>query len=254
MRYRAALSYDGAAYQGFQRQAGDTPTIQLAVEDAIARVTQQRVTVVGAGRTDTGVHASGQVIAFNVEWKHDLKALLRALNSVLPVDIALHNIAEAPPDFHPRFRAIARQYRYTVIVAEQRQPLLRHRTWQLREPITIEVMHTAAGILTGTHDFGAFGKSPDGGHTIRTVEKTSWQVRTSGAVTVYEFEVIANAFLQHMVRRMVGSLVDVGRGRLTQEQFEDAFRRADPSVFKTLAPPQGLVLEAVFYPEDKLVK
>jgi tRNA pseudouridine38-40 synthase len=254
MRYRAALSYDGAAYQGFQRQAGDTPTIQLAVEEAIARITQQRVTVIGAGRTDTGVHASKQVIAFEVEWKHESASLLRALNSVLPEDIALQDIAEAPPSFHPRFSATARQYRYTVIVTEQRQPLLRQRSWQLRERLAQELMHTAAQMLIGSHDFGAFGKSPDGGHTIRAVEKACWHTSTQGSMTVYEYEVIANAFLQHMVRRMVGSMVDVGRGRLTLEQFEDAFRRVDLTVFKTLAPPQGLVLEAVFYPEDKLVK
>ncbi len=254
MRYRATLSYDGAAYQGFQRQAGDTPTIQLALEEAIARITQQRVTVIGAGRTDTGVHASGQVIAFDVEWKHDPHALLRALNSVLPENIALQDIAEAEPDFHPRFRAIARQYRYTVIIAAQRQPLLRHRSWQLREALAVEAINATAEMLIGTHDFGAFGKSPDGGHTIRTVEKTCWRVNTVGKSAVYEYEIIANAFLQHMVRRIVGALVDVGRGRLTYEQFEDGFRRADPAVFKTLAPPQGLVLEAVFYPEDKLVK
>lgn len=254
MRYRAALSYDGAAYQGFQRQAGDTPTIQLAVEEAIARVTQQRVNVIGAGRTDTGVHANGQVIAFEVEWKHDLSALLRALNSVLPEDIALQDIAEAPPTFHPRFSATARQYRYTVILTEQRKPLLRQKSWQLREPLAADLMHTAAQMLVGSHDFGAFGKSPDGGHTIRAIKKTCWHISTQGSMMVYEYEVIANAFLQHMVRRLVGTMVDVGRGRLSLEQFEDAFRRVDPSVFKTLAPPQGLVLEAVFYPEDKLVK
>jgi tRNA pseudouridine38-40 synthase len=254
MRYRAALSYDGTAYQGFQRQAGDTPTIQLSLEEAVARITQQRVTVIGAGRTDTGVHAVGQVIAFNVEWKHDAQALLRALNSILPQDIALLDIAEAPANFHPRFSATARKYRYTVIYTETRLPLLRRNSWQLWEiptPLQREMMGQAAQMLIGAHDFGAFGKAPEeDGHTLRTVMASGWRENAA----VYEYEIIANAFLQHMVRRIVGSLVNVGRGRLTLEQFEDGFRRVDPTVFKTLAPPQGLVLEAVFYPEDKLVK
>jgi len=254
MRYRATLSYDGTAYQGFQRQAGETPTIQLALETAITRITQQRATVIGAGRTDTGVHATGQVIAFDVEWKHGTPALLRALNSVLPEDIALQAIAEAAPEFHPRFSANARQYRYTVMVGGQRQPLLRQRVWHLREPLTVELLHKSAGILLGSHDFGAFGKSPDGGHTVREIITTRWHVTQLHEAYRCEYEIVANAFLQHMVRRIVGALVDVGRGRLTPERFEEAFRGVDTTALKTLAPPQGLVLEAVFYPEDKLVK
>lgn len=254
MRYRATLSYDGAAYQGFQRQAGETPTIQLALEEAIARITQQRVPVIGAGRTDTGVHANGQVIAFNVAWKHEPAALLRALNSVLPEDIALQDLTEAAPEFHPRFSATARQYRYSVLVTPTRLPLLRQRVWQIGEPLRQQAMQACAQMLLGNQDFGAFGKSPDGGHTIRTVLASGWQERQQGAAIVWEYEIVANAFLQHMVRRIVGALVDVGRGRLTCEQFEDSFRRVDATAFKTLAPPQGLVLEAVFYPENKLVK
>src|SRR5262245_36389052 len=113
MRYRATLAYDGTAYQGFQRQIGDTPTVQLAVENAIAAVTGQRATVIGAGRTDAGVHATGQVITFEVEWAHADEALLRAINAHLPGDIALQTIADAP-GFHPRFDAASRLYRYRV--------------------------------------------------------------------------------------------------------------------------------------------
>ena len=115
------MAYDGSAYQGFQRQAGETPTIQGAVEAAIFKITQQPVDVIGAGRTDSGVHASGQVIAFDVEWTHDDAQLLNALNAVLPPDIALQSIARAP-GFHPRFDAHSRVYVYTIIHAQQRQP------------------------------------------------------------------------------------------------------------------------------------
>src|SRR5262249_47161315 len=121
MRYRATLAYDGTAYQGFQRQIGDTPTVQLALEKAITRVTEQKVTVSGAGGTDSGVPATGQVIASDVDWKHSDEALLRAINAKLPPDIALQDITPAP-DFHPRFEAVSRLYRYRVFQSKQRQP------------------------------------------------------------------------------------------------------------------------------------
>src|SRR6185503_8073316 len=131
MRYRATLAYDGTDYQGFQRQIGDTPTIQLAVEKAILAVTGQTATVNGAGRTDAGVHATGQVIAFDVDWNHGDAALLRAINANLPDAIALQDI-ETAPGFHPRFDAIARLYRYRVFQADQRQPMMRLQNWCVR--------------------------------------------------------------------------------------------------------------------------
>src|ERR1043165_2626290 len=130
MRYRATLAYDGTAYQGFQRQSGDTPTVQGTVERAIAQARGgQQVNISGAGRTDTGVHAIGQVIAFDLDWSHDDQALLRAINFHLPEDIALQDIRQQP-DFHPRHDAISRLYRYRILVAAHRQPLLRTRVWQ----------------------------------------------------------------------------------------------------------------------------
>src|SRR5262245_31730658 len=128
MRYRATVAYDGTAYLGFQRQAGDAPTIQGTLERAIQAVTQQTATVVGAGRTDTGVHALGQVIAFDVEWGHSDDDLLRAINANLPNDIAFQDIARQP-DFHPRFDARSRVYVYQLIQSLHRQPLLRYRAW-----------------------------------------------------------------------------------------------------------------------------
>src|SRR3954451_16689750 len=139
MRYRATLAYDGTAYQGFQRQASGIPSIQAAVEEAIAYVSGQQVMVSGAGRTDTGVHASGQVIAFDVEWAHKDQDLLRALNARLPQDIALQDICQQP-GFHPRYDALSRLYRYRVLVAVQLQPLLRERVWQLRRSVDGELI------------------------------------------------------------------------------------------------------------------
>lgn len=249
-RYRATLAYDGTAYLGFQRQTADLPTIQLAVEKAIAAVTQQSITIVGAGRTDTGVHATGQVITFDVNWKQGDKPLLRAINANLPLDIALQDIAQQP-GFHPRFDALSRVYAYTVIVAEQRQPLLRHRAWQVHEPLNIEAMLSAASLLPGEHDFATFGKAPQGDNTVRCVLVSEWTSFPEYYGLRLGYRVEANAFLHRMVRRMVGMQVNVGRGRSTLAEFEAAFKATDLSQARALAPPQGLTLEAVRYPKTE---
>lgn len=245
-RYRATLAYDGTAYQGFQRQAGSTPTIQLALEQALVRVTGQTATVTGAGRTDTGVHATGQVIAFDVAWRHSDADLLRALNAVLPDDIALQDIAPQP-GFHPRFDAVARLYTYDVLNAPQRQPLLRRRAWHVWTPLDRDALDVAAALLLGEHDFATFGQPPQGTNTVRAVLRSEWAAQPVNGGALLRYTIEANAFLQHMARRIVGMMVDVGRGALTLAQFEAAFRAADLAQAGTLAPPHGLVLAQVRY-------
>jgi tRNA pseudouridine38-40 synthase len=261
MQYRATLAYDGTAYQGFQRQADGIPTIQASVEAAVLAVTQQQVTVTGAGRTDAGVHARGQVIAFSVEWKHDTAALLRALNAVLPDDIALQDLAETPNvGFHPRFSARSRRYCYTVLQAPQRQPLMRNRAWYVWQRLDVAAMQAAASLLIGRHDFATFGNPPYGENTVREVFHSTWEQSRQNAahsvstsahspdILLYHIE--ATAFLHHMVRRIVGMLVEVGRGDLSVEMFERSFRSADLAFARTIAPAHGLSLEAVSYPEN----
>ena len=247
--YRATLAYDGTAYNGFQRQASGIPTVQCAVEAAVEAATGQTVTVIGAGRTDTGVHAEGQVIAFDVAWKHSAEALLNAVNAVLPDDIALSDLAvleevAGKRRFHPRFDATARVYRYTVYPAPQRSPLMRNRAWHVRAALDAAAMQRAAGLLIGKHDFGAFGWPPHGENKVREVARSEWSA--SERLLIYRVE--ANAFLQHMVRRIVGALVTVGRGGLTVDEFEAVFRGGKIVARFPLAPPQGLVLEQVKYP------
>jgi len=252
VRFKATLAYDGTRYNGFQRQASGIPTIQAAVEDVIAQVTAQTVTVIGAGRTDTGVHAAGQVIAFDVAWKHSSDALLQAINAVLPDDIALQNLAElgeiVPNErgFHPRFDAVSRVYKYTVYPADQRNPLLRQRVWHVRASLDAEALRQSAALLLGEHDFGAFGKPPQGDNSVRVVMRSEWSSEDN--LLIYQIE--ANAFLQHMVRRIVGMLVTVGRGAMTVSEFETIFQRGKIVAKAPLAPPQGLVLEQVKYPGD----
>lgn len=247
MRYRATVAYDGTMYEGFQRQAQPN-TIQGTLETAIHTVTGQTVTVIGAGRTDAGVHALGQVIAFDVAWPHDPQKLLKALNANLPDAIALQDI-RPQQGFHPRFDAVSRRYRYTVVEAQCPQPLLRHRVWRVPEPLDLEAMQTVADALVGQHDFASFGHPPQGSNTVRTVYTSRWMrsPESYGAMLVYTIE--ANAFLHHMVRRIVGTLVDVGRRRTTVEGALMIFNSRDISQAKTLAPAGGLILEAVRYNE-----
>jgi tRNA pseudouridine38-40 synthase len=245
-RYRATVSYDGTAYQGFQRQAGDVPTIQRSLEEAVEAVTGQTVRVTGAGRTDTGVHAAGQVIAFDVEWRHEDADLLRALNVVLPGDIALQDIRQHP-GFHPRFDAVTRVYKYHIVQSPHRQPLLRYRAWHIWSELDQNAMASASMLILGEHDFAAFGKPPKGDNTVRLVMESHWMRRRGPYGWDWTYTIEANAFLQHMVRRLVGVLVEVGRGRLTQADFEALFRSAQVIGSIALAPPQGLVLENITY-------
>lgn len=246
VRYRATLAYDGTGYQGFQRQAGDAPTIQAAVEGALAAVTGWTVGVVGAGRTDAGVHATGQVIAFDVAWKHGDDDLLRAINAVLPDDIALQDIRQQA-GFHPRFDAVARVYRYHLVQASQRQPLLRDRAWHVRADLDPEAMGAAAMQLLGEHDFAAFGQPPKGDNTVRLVMESHWNRRRAPYGWDWTYTIEATAFLHHMVRRIVGVLVEVGRGALTVGEFEALFAGKKLIGGIALAPPHGLVLEQVKY-------
>ncbi|MBN1681005.1 MAG: tRNA pseudouridine(38-40) synthase TruA [Anaerolineae bacterium] len=250
VRYRGVVAYDGTDFFGFQRQAGHTPTIQGKLEAAVAHVTGQpveAVTITGAGRTDTGVHAAGQVIAFDTVWRHTPHDLWRAINANLPDAIALQSLSVAEPGFHPRFDARSRAYEYTLVVAPVRQPCLRRYAWHIarRAPLDVDAMQTAAARLVGTHDFGTFGQPPQGNNTVRHVMFSEFVVAPDDIVIRYHIE--ANAFLYRMVRRIVGALVRVGSGHLTRDDFEAALRAADNQWPNPTAPAHGLCLTKVTY-------
>lgn len=255
-RYGAILAYDGTAYQGFQRQAKPTPTIQAAVEDAIAAITGRAVGIVAAGRTDAGVHATGQVIAFDVEWKHEDRELLNAINSQLPLDIALQRIWPQE-GFHPRYDALWRQYAYRIATVDARQPLLNRHYWQVTsERLDLENMREAAAICLGEHDFAAFGTAPQQGskNTVRQVFVSRWETNEKDFGRLYIYRIRGTAFLFHMVRRLVGTILQVGKGRLSVKEFEEILLSRELGRAKVLAPPNGLVLEAVEYPKRLITK
>jgi tRNA pseudouridine38-40 synthase len=245
-RYKVTLAYDGTNFFGFQRQGMDR-TVQLEVEAALRELNWQGRTILSSGRTDTGVHASGQVIAFDLDWVHGTEKLARALNAKLPEDVAVRLVEVTTPEFHPRFDATSRCYRYQVLFAPARDPLRDRFVWRVWPLCEVETLQAAARLLHGTHDFAAFGTPPrPGGSTIRTVFSADWLAGEEGMV---RFEVTANAFLYHMVRRMVFVQMQVGQQRLSLGKLQDAVERAAPMT-PGLAPPQGLALKEVQYAQE----
>lgn len=241
-RYKALVAYDGTAYNGFQRQL-DQPTIQGELEQAIHKIFRRPVTVIGAGRTDSGVHALGQVVAFDLDWPHGEAALLRALNANLPDDIGIQELTEAPPDFHPRFDARRRAYVYNIYNYKVPHPLFRHQSWHVIRPLALERMNEAAVTILGEHDFATFGQPPQGENTVRYVFSAEWHQKDS----FHTFTIEANAFLYRMVRSLVGSMKLVGEGSWTVEAFVTALAAKDRSQAGQTAPPQGLFLQSVTY-------
>ncbi len=253
MRVRALVSYDGADYKGFQRQL-DVPTVQETLETALAQVTQESVTVLAAGRTDAGVHAVGQVIAFDTAWRHGLGDLQRAMNAVLPPDVAVPELTEAESDFHPRYDARSRHYRYRVYEAPVRAPIGRRYSLHVPYPLDVGLMEQAAECVVGEHDFATFGQPPEGEITVRDVFRAAWNREKHGFAGEAEnggrllaFDIEANAFLYRMVRSIVGTLLEVGQGRMSLRAFEDAFASCERGQAGKTAAPHGLCLMKVDY-------
>ena len=242
-RYCAQLEYDGTNYCGFQRQRSGFPTIQGEVERVLTNLAQRSVSITGAGRTDSGVHALGQIISFTIEWRHSAGALERAINANLPEDIAVKYLEETTMSFHPRFDARRRSYLYRVYNEPVRSPLHRGRSWHVARRLNLGEMNKAATNLTGQKDFATFGLPPQGESTVREVFSASWHEEAPFLV----FQIEANAFLYRMVRSIVGSLVAVGSGAWTADEFKTALQAQDRNRSAAAAPPQGLYLASIVY-------
>lgn len=238
----AVVEYDGTDYLGFQIQAQGR-TVQGELERALAAVTQEEVKVVGSGRTDSGAHAQGQVVVFSTAWRRPPEELQRALNAVLPADIAVRELRPVAESFHPRFDAVSREYRYAVLNQPWRSPLARRFAYHFPWPLDVAAMNEAAGTLVGSHDFASFGRAPQGDNTVRQVYRAQW---TPEEPFVY-FDIVANAFLYRMVRSLVGTLLLVGTGELSPDGFEEILRSADRDRAGQVAPPHGLCLVKVNY-------
>jgi tRNA pseudouridine38-40 synthase len=234
----------GSAARTMVARSIATRTVQGEIETALCQVGWQGSTILAAGRTDTGVHAAGQVIAFDLEWKHSPDDLRQALNANLPADIAAQSVKLAQPGFHPRYDAVARHYRYHVFCQEQRDPLQERYAWRVWPVVELNALQEVARLLIGKHDFKAFGAPlRQGGDTLRQVYQAGWQPGEMGL----SFDISANAFLYHMVRRLVFIQVQVGQGRLAVEDVGRGLETGETPL-PGMAPAHGLVLVEVVYP------
>jgi len=244
-RYQIILAYDGTGLSGSQRQA-TARTAQSELENALRRLGWQGRSVLLAGRTDTGVHASGQVAAFDLEWNHPLDELVRALNSNLPAEMAVSIAKIVSDDFHPRFDATSRRYRYRLYCQPIRDPLRERFAWRLWPSVNGGALQEAGKLFIGTHDFAAFGTPPrPGNSTIRTVMKAEWQNQGDE----WTFEIQGDAFLYHMVRRLVYLQAAIGQGKFPAQVIADMLADRQRVVPAGLAPANGLTLIEVTYPE-----
>jgi tRNA pseudouridine38-40 synthase len=242
--YKSIIAYDGTEFQGFQRQAEGLRTVQGVLENALRDLGWGGRSITAAGRTDAGVHARGQVIAFELAWRHEVNSLSRALNANLPPDVAVRHTEIAPQGFHPRFSAQKRRYGYTLITLPVRDPLRERYAWRVWPELRLDAMEAVAAMLVGRYDFAAFGQAPSaGGHTVREVFRAQWHQQQE----VFAFEIEANAFLQHMVRRLVGAIIEVGAGRLSAKDVRAHLDDPKLRWEGRIAAAQGLCLEKVIY-------
>jgi tRNA pseudouridine38-40 synthase len=241
---RLTLEYDGTRYHGWQRQK-NALSIQEVIEEALARITGETVRLVGSGRTDAGVHARGQVANFITTSTVPQRAFVHGLNSLLPFDIAVLQAEEAPLTFHARFAALWKTYEYRILNRPVRSPLNHLHAWWIAGPLDIAALEKAVQVLPGEHDFLAFraaGSRP--GQTRRRVREAVWHCQPGGWLN---FTITANGFLRGMVRSLVGTLVEIGKGKYPPEYLSEVLERLDRRLAGPTAPSQGLFLVEVEY-------
>jgi tRNA pseudouridine38-40 synthase len=241
---KLVIEYDGTSLCGWQRQPNG-PTVQQHIEETLAKLLQHEVRITGASRTDAGVHARGQVASFSTERPIELHGIRRGLNSMLPDAIAIREVTEVAADFHPRFSATGKHYRYLVYRGADRSPRWRERAWHHPVELSVAPMRAAAAMLVGEHDFAAF-------RAVGCAAKTT--VRKISAIDVAEapddllvIDVRGNAFLRNMVRILVGTLTEVGRGYRESSQVAEILESKDRTLAGMTAPAHGLELMEVRY-------
>ena len=245
MRVALGIEYDGTSYNGWQRQKTGLG-VQQRVEEALSVVANHPVEVICAGRTDTGVHASGQVVHFDTSSERSERGWLLGANSNLPEDVNVSWVKPVTDDFHARFSATARSYRYVVLNQLQRSALHRNRAWWVYEPLDAAKMHEAAQRLVGEHDFSAFRAA---GCQASTATRVIRHIAVSRSGDWLTLDVTANAFLQHMVRNITGTLATVGLGEQGVDWVTEVLESRDRKAGGIAAPAHGLTLVDVEYPE-----
>lgn len=241
---RLILEYDGSLYHGWQRQKG-VSTIQGVMEDRIRMMIKDPVKLIASGRTDAGVHALNQACHFITRSKIDPESFRRGLNSLLPNDIVIKKTEYAPLDFHSRYHAKSKTYEYRILNQEQPNIFLRNYTWHIRGKLELMEMERCLSFLEGKHDFSSFRSSGSGNmNPVREMMRAEIHGPEEGIIRLV-FE--ADGFLRHMVRNIVGTVFEVGRGRIGFDKFVEIFQSKDRRMAGIKAPPQGLFLIEVRY-------
>ncbi|HKI47885.1 MAG TPA: tRNA pseudouridine(38-40) synthase TruA [Desulfobacteria bacterium] len=241
---RLVLAYDGTRYHGWQRQKNGL-AIQAVVEECLQLMTQFPVKLLASGRTDAGVHALNQVCNFKTPSQIPVDAFLRGLNALLPQDILIKNVADVPLEYHSRYQAKSKTYEYRILNRQNPDIFRRNVLWHIRFPLQLEKMTECLSVLEGTHDFSAFKSSGSANKDpVRNILKASMEKDKDGVLRI---AIEANGFLRHMVRNIVGTLVDVGAGRMDAKRFEEVLESGNRRLAGRKAPPQGLFLMEVKY-------
>lgn len=240
---KLTVAYDGSGYHGFQRQE-NANTVQQVLEERLSLLLKEDIRLFGAARTDAGVHAYGQVVNIHTKNPIPVERIPPAAAGVLPRDIATIEAIEMPDSFHARFSSRGKIYQYKIYNSPTPNPMLRRYVWQIARPIDVPAMHAALQILIGEHDFSAFQAT---GSSARNPVRTLFSAQCLRCGDDIEFLFHGNGFLYHMVRNIVGTLVEVGIGRFNQEAFNRIFAGRDRTKAGATAPPQGLYLKQVLY-------
>jgi tRNA pseudouridine38-40 synthase len=239
--YKITLSYDGTEFHGWQRQP-DKKTVQSTLENSLAKIAQKKISVIGAGRTDAGVHAQAQVAHFKANLHLDEDELLRALNSLLPQDIRITSLIRAAPDFHARKTAMSKIYQYRILHSPKISPFVVRYVLHWPSALNVNLMRRAAPLFIREADFTAFSSNRLL-NPVRTITRS--EVKKTGNEVIYTVE--ANGFLRYMVRTIVGTLLEVGKGKISPEQIEELFKKNKRSLASPTAPAKGLCLIEVNY-------
>jgi tRNA pseudouridine38-40 synthase len=238
------VEYDGTRYHGWQRQKGDL-TIQSVIEDSIRTIVGERITLIGSGRTDAGVHALCQVCNFITRSEIGPDSMRQGLNSLLPDDIKIRKIKYVPIDFHARYSVKSKAYEYRILNRKDTNLFLRNYTWHIRDELDIESMRRSLSMLIGRHDFSSFKSSGSSNKDpVREMIRAELHGPRQGVLS-FIFE--ANGFLRHMVRNIIGTMVEVGKGKISADEFQDIFQSHNRINAGIKAPPQGLFLKMVKY-------
>lgn len=247
--YRLTISYDGSSYSGWQIQPCAI-TVQKTIQDAIGIYLKSVVYVIGAGRTDAGVHAYGQSAHFHTECLFDIEKFIYAVNGILPFSIRILNVTEVSPAFHSRYSAIAKEYHYRLCLAQFQSPFDKLYSWHIRRKVDANFLKEATTLFVGTHDFTSFTNEANRGSAAKNAVRTIYRLEVVKEREGVRLEFEGDGFLYKMVRNIVGTVVEVALGKRRIEQIAEIFAAKDRRLASASAPAHGLYLMQVIYPKN----